>query len=461
MKLIIIGAGETGFYIASEFSEGNFEVTLIDQKPYRLRYIRRSLNVAGILGNGTSPSILEKAGIDRADLIIACTDHDETNLICCLLASYYEVKYKIAVTRTSSFLRKKIVSKFLQSGVSQIINSSLVTAQEIIETASLASATEVFAFGEKNVLLAGYKVKRDSPWNGIALKNIRRHSGQNQFLIASIVREGGSFIPDGNSRIREGDYVYILTPRKIADALNDILNEKIYLNRRTIVAGETQVADRVATGLLKSHYSVTMICRNELTLAKMKRRFSSKRMFNGVLGDSEVVKLQLQLDVPMASLFIAASDDDHRNIASSVVAHYLGAKKTICMINRQDLIGPAERAGIDVVISPRLSTARLVKKVIRGGEHALNYTTISETNMEVMELVAGEGSPILGQPLMEVGLPSSTLIGALLKENGKVIIPRGDTVLEPGDKVITVTVPESVPKLKELLEGEKNMENGI
>ena len=455
MNLIIIGAGETGFYIASEFSEGNFEVTLIDEKPHRLRYIQRSLNVAGILGNGTSLSILERAGIDKADLIIACTNRDETNLICCLLASYYKVKYKIAVTRTASFLRKKIVSRFLESGVSQIINSSLVTAREIIDTVSLASATEVSAFGEKNVWLVGYKVKSDSPWNNVVLKDIRQQPGHEQFLIASIVREGKSFIPDGNNRIQEGDYVYVLTSRQIASGLNEILNERIYSNRRAIIAGETQVADRVATGLLKSHYSVTMICRDELTLVKMKRRFSSKRMFNAVLGNSEVVKLQLQLDVSMASLFVAASDDDHQNIASGIVAHYLGAKKTVCMINRQDFISPAEKAGIDVVISPRLSTARLVKKVIRGGKQALNYTTISETDMEVLELIADEGSSILGQPLREIKLPPGILFGALLKEHNKVIIPTGDTVLEAGDKVVTVSTPECVSKLKELLEGQK------
>ena len=459
MKLIIIGAGETGFYIASEFSEDNFEVSLIDEKPHRLRYIQRSLNVAGILGNGTSLSVLEQAGIDDADLVIACTDHDETNLICCLLASHYNVEHTIAVTRTASFLRKKTISRYIESGISQIINSSLVTAQEIVNTASLASATEVSAFGEKNVLLVGYKVKRNSPWNGLALKNIRQQPGHDHFLIASIVREGKSFIPGGNDRIQEGDYVYLLTPRRIASELNDILNEKIYTNRRAVIAGETQVAERVAIGLLKSHYAVTMICRDELALSKIRKRLSSKKRFQAVLGRCEKVKLQLRLDVSMASLFIAATDNDHQNISSGIVARYLGAKKTICMISRQDLIGPAEKNGIDVIISPRLSTARLVKKLIRGGGQALNYTTISETDMEVIELIAEEGSSLLGKPLKEVKLPSGTLFGALLRNNSRVIIPNGDTVLESGNKVVAVSTPENVPKLKELLEGQKHRKN--
>ncbi len=171
MKVLIIGAGETGFYIASELSEGDFEVTVVDENPQQLKLTQRSLNVAGLLGNGTSLSILESAGIESTDLIIACTDHDETNLICCLLANYYDVKHKIAVTKTESFIKKKTISNYIKSGITQVINSTAITAQEIIQTAGVESATEVSAFGEKSILLVGYRVKQDSPWNDLSLFN--------------------------------------------------------------------------------------------------------------------------------------------------------------------------------------------------------------------------------------------------------------------------------------------------
>ncbi len=454
MKVLIIGAGETGFYIASELSEEDFEVTVIDENPHQLKVIQRSLNVAGINGNGTTLSVLESAGIESTDLIIASTDHDETNLICCLLANHYNVKHKIAVTKTESFMKKKVISNYIRSGISQVINSTMVAAQEIIDTASLASATEVSAFGEKNVLLVGCRVKKDSPWENVYLKDIRQTEGNNQFLIASIVRNGQSSIPTGQDQIKQGDYVYILIPRQNAEKLNNVLNVRISSNRKAVIAGESLIAEGVASGLIKSHFNVTMICRDELNANKLKKKFSNRKRIKVIHGDGESVKQQIKADVATSSLFIAVSNDDHLNIASGLVARYLGATKIITLINRQNMIRCAEKIDLDVVVSPRLSTARQIKKMIHGREQSLNYTTISETNMEVMEMISNEHSKILGKPLKDVRLPPNTLVGALIKGKKKVIIPNGQTTIESGDKVIMVTMPESVPKLKEILEGE-------
>ena len=200
------------------------------------------------MGCGTSIQVLESAGINSTDLLIACTDHDETNLICCLLANQYKVKKTVALTKTASFLNKDVIKRYIRSGITQVINSSLLTAQEIIATATLASATEVSAFGEQNVLLVGYKVKEDSPWNGLQLKDIKQPDGENHFLVASIVRNGQSFIPTGLNRIEQGDYVYLLIAKKSADLLNNLLNVRISAKRKAIIAGDNQIAERVAWG---------------------------------------------------------------------------------------------------------------------------------------------------------------------------------------------------------------------
>jgi trk system potassium uptake protein TrkA len=452
MKVLIIGAGETGFHIASEFSEGNYNVTVVDEHPEHLTNIQQALNIAGVHGSGTSIQVLESAGIDSTDLLIACTDHDETNLICCLLASQYKVKKTVALTKTASFLNKDVIKRYIRSGITQVINSSLLTAQEIIATATLASATEVSAFGEQNVLLVGYKVKEDSPWNGLQLKDIKQPDGENHFLVASIVRNGQSFIPTGLNRIEQGDYVYLLIAKKSADLLNNLLNVRISAKRKAIIAGDNQIAERVAWGLLKSHYQVTMICRDELYTVKMKKCFSHKKKLQVIQGDCELVKLQLQQGVSTCSLFIAVNNDDHLNISSSMVAKYLGVSKTICLVNRQDLISAASSVNLDVILSPRLNTARQVKKIIRGSEQSLNFTTISETNMEVIEMIASPTSRVLGIPLKDLKLPKNTLVGALLKDKNRVTIPTGNTIIEEADKVVFVSTPEQVPLLQQIIE---------
>lgn len=453
MKVLIVGAGETGYYIASEFTSGKYEVSVIDDNHKQLTHVQKSLNVAGFSGNGTSISVLETAGIEETDLLIACTDHDETNLISCLLANQYNVKQKIAITKTNIFREKDVIDKYLQSGVDMIINSSLVVSQEIMEVCNLAVATEVSSFAEKSVLLVGYKVKADSPLADKQLQEIVQPDDRSKFLIACIVRGETSHIPSGKDLIRSGDYIYLMISRKQSSILNQFLNVKISKSRKVIIAGDGMVGEILAEKLTKEHFSTTLISQNPLEVQRLNKKYSRKD-FQAVYGDPSEVKLQLKLDVPLSSMFIAVDKDDHTNIAAGMVAAYLGSKKIIAQVNHRDLLHIPEMVGIDVVISPRLVTARKVKKMIRGGEKSLDFTTISETNMEVIEMVANKNSKITGIPLKELVLPKGVLVGAIVDKQKKVVIPSGETKIEIGDKVIILSMPENVDTITEMIEGE-------
>ncbi|MDX2470808.1 MAG: Trk system potassium transporter TrkA [SAR324 cluster bacterium] len=451
MKILIVGAGETGYFIAKEFSEENVEVVLVDEKPKHLEHLQRTLNVAGVVGNGTSLKTLEQAGVDSCDFLIACTDHDESNLICCLIANQFKVPVKIAVTRTDSFLKRKIIQRYLSSGVSQIINSSVVTAQEVIATATYSSASAVSVFGDRKVLLVGCKIKAASSWKGKKLFDIRSDIENQDFLIASIVRGGDSFIPTGMDEVLEGDYIYVLAPKTSVPLLDEILQTKVLHNRRAVVVGSGFISQRVVLGLLHSHYQVTVICSDQLEFHNFKDKFSHHKDCNVVFGDPSNVKFQLRHEVATSALFIAVTKDDMANITSALIAKYLGAAKTIAIVNREELTEPAQLMEIDVVLSPRLSTARTVKKSTQGGlSDKLNFTTISETNMEVREMVVGPGCSIAGKALKDVALPKGCLIGAIVHTSEEVEMAKGSTVIEVNDQVIAVTTPESSLKLKEL-----------
>ena len=285
------------------------------------------------------------------------------------------------------------------------------------------------------------------------LKDIRQDTTENQFLIASIVRDGRSFIPSGQHQIQQGDYVYLLTPSHYAERLNEILGVTLSRTRKAIIAGGNKIAERIAVSLLRSHYKVTMISNDAFYTHEVQKKFSGNKNFQIKTGNFNEVKLQLKLDVSTSSVFIAVSSDDHDNILACLIAQYLGAEKTVCLINRQDLIQSIEELNFDVVISPRLAAARRIKKIIRGGKSALHYTTISETNMEVIEMVATSNSAVLNTPLKEIKLPTNSLFGAIIKNSNKVIIPSGDTKIEEGDKIIMVATGENLIKLKEMVEG--------
>ena len=455
MKLLIIGAGETGYHIAHELSEENLDVTLIDENQAHLQVVQKELNVACVQGNGTSLQVLEQAGIEGTDMVIASTNQDETNLICCLIAGHYGVKTKVAITKTESFFKRNLITKYLESGISQIINSSMVAAQEILDIAAFASAAEVSAFGERNILLIGYRVRAGSDLADKQLKDIRGDAAQNHFLVASIVRNGESFIPKGLDQILIGDYLYIMVPRENMEQLNDFLHVRVALNRRAIVAGGGQIAQRVVNGLLKSHYEVTHII-DESEHPKVQKQMLMRRQYHLIRGKAESVKLQIEQDVPVSALFIAATENDQVNLTAALSARYLGAKKTLALINREDLATLARAQDIDGVISPRLLTARQVRRALYGGAGEGNFTTISETNMEVHEMVAHVSSPVLGIPLKDLKLPPNTLVGALIKEGNQAVIADGLTVIEEGNQVVMLTLPEAVPKLRSLIEGKKS-----
>ena len=454
MRLLIIGAGETGNHIAQELSEEHLDVTLVDENPIHLANSQKELNVACVRGNGTSLTVLERAGIAETDVVIAATDQDETNLICCLLAGLYGVKTKIAVTKTESFVKRNLIAKYLESGISEIINSSIVASKEILDLAAFASAAEVSAFGEKNVMLIGYNMRQESHLVNRPLNELRGGAQKRDFLIASIVRDGESFIPSGRDTLKAGDYIYILVLKEKMESLNEFLQVKVALSRRAVVAGGGHVAAREGAGLLKSHYDVTQIV-GEGEPLEIKKQVHGNPHFQMVSGEADSVKLQLELDVPVCALFIAVTQSDPLNLAAALCAKYLKAKKTIALVNREDIARVARVSGIDGVISPRLSTARKVRKALYGGQGELNFTTISETHMEVHEMVAGEGAPILGMPLKNLRLPAGSLVGALLRGGNQAIIADGETVIEAGNQVVMLTLPEGVPRLKELIEGKK------
>lgn len=455
MKIIIIGANETGLHIASQFTDENSEVTVIDEDQKQLSFLKKSLNVGVFWGSGTNLKVLEDANIQQTDLFIACTEHDEKNITSCLLANEYPaLKLKIAVTSSENFYDYNLISKYIKSGTNIVINSTQIVAEEVLSNANLSFATEVTSFADKKVLLASYKVKSDSPLVDKKLREIIQPKTGNQFLIACFMRDGQSFIPSGNDVIKENDHVYTLLPRRKIKELNDFFKVKIAQSRRVIIAGDSFLAREIAKGLSKLSFEVTIVCSSEWHELQLGKIFSRKKNIKIVLGDASEIKLQIRLKTSRAAIFIAAYDHDLKNLSIGMVAKYLGAEKTIAIINRQDLVIPAKKVGIDALISPRLSTARQIKKIIRGGELSSDFTTISETEMEVLEMVLKEKSEIIDLPLKEVKLPSGSLVGVLIKGDSKVIIPSGNTKIRLGDKVIMVTKPENVSLLEELIEGE-------
>ncbi len=447
-NIIIVGAGERGLYIAYAFAaEENLNVTIIDLDPVRLQAVQSSLNAVGIVGDALSPLVLEEAGIQNADICITCTNSDETNIVCALIAKQqYNIAQCIAVS--SDGLRNRSILKRIKAQI-DIVNTSAVTTIATLAVGRIPLATEASSFGNNTLLFIGYRVNEESPWVHKKIAEIREQAEGTQFIIACVIRDGAVMIPSGDNKLQPYDYVYIIFLREEMQMINDMLHVSIEPMQKAIVFGYGDTVNQFVSGLLRNHYNVTLICPHGEKLPAIQKYFSHRPRFKAVTGDASSMKLQLQKEVSRASLFVSAVPEDYVNIGTCIMAKFLGVKKTVAFVNTYNLFDAAQSEDIDGIISPRLLVAREVKKLVFKTPSTINYTTIGETNMEVRELLIPETSPVVDKCIKDLKLPKNYLIGAVIRKNVS-LIPNGDTLIQALDTIVLFTLLEEVNKLSKV-----------
>lgn len=445
MKVIIVGAGEVGFQVAKYLSYENVEVVLIDRDRDKLKRVLDEMDVAVIEGEGSDLNSLKDAGADSADILLAVTNSDETNMIACLLAkAMFKIPRKIARIRNPDYFQnEKLLSKD-NLDINPAINPELEVAKAIMRLLDVPKALDVEDFEDGIVRVVGVRLQEGSSFIGKSLRDIGRIA-EKRFLIGMLEREDKVIIPTGEDIIKRGDIVYIPVIREELYDILSILGIETVPAESAMIVGGGRIGTYIASAL-ESRMNIKII-EQDIERCKFLSRTLKKTLV--LHGDGVDQKLLLEENAGDMEAFVAVSNNDELNIMASLLAKKVGAKKTITIVNRTDYIPLARELGLETVLSPRLITANTILKYVRRGD-ILSLTTIADRKAEILETKIGEGSKLSGKLLRDIKMPRSSLIGAIIRDK-KVIIPTGSDFIYENDRVIVFTLREAIKSVEDFL----------
>ncbi|GAB4259621.1 MAG: Trk system potassium transporter TrkA [Deferrisomatales bacterium] len=444
MRVIVVGAGEVGYHTAERLALEGHEVVLVENDRERLRSVEERLNVLAVEGNGAHAATLEEAGVRRCDVFIAVTDVDEVNLVACLLAGEYGVPSKIARVKSIGYTGQGAVLNAEKLGIELFINPLEAVAQDLVNITSHVAALEVAEFAEGRILFVGYPIGPGNPVAGLSLADLGDLQAMYPFVVAAITRGGRTIIPRGDDVIQEGDHVFLVMRADDVPSVRYLFGFEKRRVRRLFVLGGGPVGYRVAR-----HFEGNGVQVRVVDPARSVCEDLAERLTHSVILHTEVTDVETLLSegVASADVVIAATDDEEANILASLLAKKHGAKRALCLVDRPAYVSLVPSLGIDACISPRLSTASAILKYVRRGG-VLNVATVEENQAEVLEMRIPGSAPWVGRPLKAVNFPEGAVVGAVLRGDD-ALIPGGNTVLQPGDRAVVFTLPESVVQVED------------
>ncbi len=446
MRILIVGAGAVGFHLARHLSEEGHDIVLIDPDPERVSTAQEQLDILTINGNGASLKVLREAGIEKADLLVAVTNVDEVNLIACWSAMHHGVGVKVARISNPDYFADPTPFGSTLQGVDVMINPELECARETFQLLQSEAATELAFFADGRVQLLGLRVQADAPVVGVPLANLAETIRDRRFLTAAIAREGETIIPRGNDRIEANDLVYIIGESKQMPRVLHLAGYEDFRLRRVMIAGGTRQETVYLAELLADHdIDCTIIELDRARCVELAERLTRALVLQGDATDQELLEME---GIDEVDGFVAYTTSDSTNILSSLLAKSHGAHRVVTRLGRVDYIPLVARIGIDAAVSPRLSTVNTILKYVRGGS-VLSVAALRGIEAEVIEFSVSPDSRIAGKTVADAHFPEHSLVGAIQRGND-VIIPRGDSVLEPGDKVTVLALPDALPAVERL-----------
>jgi trk system potassium uptake protein TrkA len=452
MYIIVAGAGVVGFHIASLLAEEKHEVAVVEQSEEALDNVRSQLDVATILGNAATPKVLREAEAPRANLIIAVTDSDETNMITCFIAKELGASMTVARVRNPEYSgyfigaaksptapRKVVRPKTF--GVDLFINPEIEAAKEIISILSSYYPTPVENFADGMVQIREFRVEKGT----MVDKPLREISFPKPCVIATILRAGGLITPGTDELIKQDDHVYLIASREFMDELGEMFAQPQRPAKSVVILGGGRVGVVVAEGLQEHEVSVKVIEKNINRCQEIAARLEQTAVVQGDGTDRDFLTEQ---GVPLADAFVATTESDELNILSGLLAKHLGVSRNLVLITRPANIPLAEAVGVDVAASLPLLTARKIARfVLHGG--AVSVALLGGRQIQAIEFVASPTAHLAHRKIAEIGLPRGAIAGAIV-HNSTVIIPSDDHIVQPGDHVIIISPLSVTPAVEKL-----------
>ena len=443
MRIIIVGAGMVGYHLSERLSREGHEVVLIDSDKKKLRRLEKELNILPVHGSGASTSVLEEAGIDQADLFIAVTDSDEVNLIACILSRQYAVKTRIARVRNEEFYAHDAPLHEQALGIDLLISPDRAMVDELLTLAHHSDAFEVAEFAGGEVQLLGYHVPPEGGCAGKSLRVLHDLPG----VVVAVVRNGETIVPRGDDRIEPGDDIYVITRATDVAAAEAALGFASRRPRRVFIIGGGIVGELLARRLERLPLEVRLV---EMSADRCEQLSSILERTVVLHCDGLDVHDLVEEGIDQADLVITVTDNDTTNIVAGLLAKHHGAKKCIAHITRPHLLPLLSAVGIDIALSRRMVAANMILRFVRGGESIVSVAALLGSDAEVVELKVPDSERFHKVQLKSLAFPQGTIVGAIVRGR-RVIIPKGDTRLRAGDRLVVFFAKEAVGAVQQFL----------
>ncbi|MEP9398497.1 Trk system potassium transporter TrkA [Mesorhizobium sp. KR2-14] len=450
MRVIICGAGQVGYGIAERLAAEKNDVSVIDTSPELIHAIMDALDVRGFVGHGSHPEVLEAAGAQNADMIIAVTLYDEVNIVACEVAhALFNVPMKIARIRAQSYLRPHYQDLFSREHlpIDVIISPEMEVGEMVLRRIAIPGAMDVVSFAENKIAMVAIECLEDCPVVHTPLSQLSDLFPDLPSTVVGIVRAGKLFIPRSVDRLEPEDVAYVVTTKDQVRRTLGLFGHEEQEATRIVVAGGGNVGLYVAK-MIEQRQSRTKIKIIEANRDRAITVADELRRTVVLSGSALDQNLLLQADIQDADLMVALTNNDQVNILSSVMAKRLGCKANLALINNPTYQDLTKSLGIDAHVNPGAVTiSRVLQHVRRGRIRAVH--SVQRGAAEIIEAEALETSPLVGAYLRDLNLPHGIRIGAIYRD-GQVIKPSGGSKIQPKDRVVIFALAEAVRQVEQM-----------
>jgi len=438
MKIIILGAGQVGSSLASNLvSEAN-DITVVDSNATLLHNLQEHLDLRTVIGHASHPYILLKAGAEDADMLIAVTNSDETNMIACQIAyTLFHTPTKIARVREVDYLNHKEIFAPQALAVDVHISPEQLVTHYIERLIDYPDALQVLDFADGRVQLVAVKAFYGGPLVGHALRAIEDYLPNVQTRVAALFRRSKPIIPEGDTVIEVDDEVFFIAATQNIRAVMAALRQLDRPSKRIMIAGGGNIGTRLASALEKK-YLVKLIDHNTTRTEQISEILDKTIVLQGDVADEDLLREE---NIDETDIFCAVTNDDQINILSAMLAKRQGARKVMALINRPAYVDLVESSTIDIAISPQQTTIGTLLAHVRRGD-VVAVHSLRRGAAEAIEAIAHgdkKSSKVVGRRIDKIKLPPGTTIGAIVRGE-QVLMAHHDTVIEPEDHLILFLV---------------------
>ncbi len=461
-KIVVVGAGTTGFQLARQLVADNQDVTLIERDADTAKYALNHLDCIVTTGSGNDLRLLRQAGIQDAEFFIALTDSDEFNMVACGLASReFSVPFKIARVRNPQYHARSALFDGSMLDIDYIVNPEIEAARAIVQTVEHGATSEVVTLADTDIEMRVLPIMRDSAFCDRTIAQARAELPL-EFLVCGLLRGERFYLPRGDTRVREGDELYLSASEEVLDQLFDRAGRPKLRMRQLILVGGGRVGSFVAESLLGS--------RERRRRLRLLRAFARRRRLKIIesdgarsraLADRFPGAIVINSDISEEGFFEEESLQNHDliitttanqelNVLAAIYAKTYGIKRSIALVNKYNYLALANRLGVDVIISPKNSVVSAVLKIVRRGR-VRSVASLFGGQAEVIESTVDASAAMAGRPIQELKLPEESLIVSV-RRDGETLLPRGDLVVQDADRLTIIARSDAVGRVEEFFD---------